>query len=70
MRRLLLFIVLAAAVANLAAQGFRERVNVAPVTSSPPRITLRMNGPIPGTTPGISVPTRVAKNASSFQGRR
>jgi hypothetical protein len=38
-----------------------KRVSVAPVTSSPPRISRRRKGPITGTTPGISVPTRVAK---------
>ncbi len=43
---------------------------VAPVTSSPPRRNIFIGSPIKGIAPVISVPTFVAKNASSFHGRR
>ena len=48
----------------------KNRVSVAPVTSSPPRRNTMTGLPIRGITPAMSVPTFVAKNASSFQGRR
>ena len=48
----------------------KKRVRVAPVTSSPPRNRTLMGSPIRGTTPVMSVPTLVAKNASSFHGSR
>ncbi len=40
------------------------------MTSSPPRKKRTMNFPTTGTAPAMPVPTLVAKNASSFQGRR
>ncbi len=48
----------------------KNRVSVAPLTSRPPRMNVTMCSPMPGTTPAMLVPTRVAKNASSFHGSR
>ena len=48
----------------------KNRVSVAPVTSLPPRMKWTIESPMPGTTPAMLVPTRVAKNASSFHGSR
>ncbi len=48
----------------------KKRVIVAPETSGPPRIKVLMAFPTKGMVPAISVPTRVAKKESSFQGRR
>ncbi len=48
----------------------KKRVRVAPVTSSPPRRKVSSHSPISGTAAVISVPTLVAKKASSFQGSR
>ncbi len=48
----------------------KKRVNVAAPTSSPPRSSRATPGPTTGSSAAMSVPTLVAKNASSFHGSR